>query len=186
MEKTIRKAGKMPMNEFSRFRSSSLDTSGIGLWTDYPWDESLLPEGTRLIGWAHPEVVAFCFLEGREDAVFLMDLTAVPEDRLRPVAGSFSEFLGLLVACGTVGSILKLLFPSSLFPEDAPAVLTPKQQSILRALRNTYAPPAIPDPQGYLMDLQSKFSPEGPSISQENAPAPSAKKPSRKKQKKHG
>lgn len=186
MGETIRKAGKMPMNEFSRFCSSSLDTSGIGLWTDYPWNAGLLPEGVRLIGWARPEIVAFCFLEGREDAVFLMDLTAATEERLRPVSGSFPEFLGLLVACGTVGSVLKLLFPSSLFPEDTAAVLTPKQQSILRALRNTYAPPAISDPQSYLMGLQSKFSLEGPSVPQENAPAPSAKKPSKKKRKKHG
>lgn len=173
------------MYEFARFQNSSLDTSGIGLWTDYPCDDGLLPAGARMIGWANPEVVAFCFLPQEEETVFLVDIAAPAGEQIRPVAASFLEFLGVLTVCGTVGEMLRLLYPSSLFPEDAAPPCTPKQQSILRAIRNTYPLPSIPDPQGYLMAMQEKFSRESSSQFQEKASAPTKRASGKAKKKKH-
>lgn len=155
------------------FRASSLDTSGVGLWTDYPY-AGTLPMDAEIIGWARPEVIAFCFLPGQEERVFLLDLVAPQNEQVRSVAANFADFLGLLVACGTVNGIFRLLFDRNLFPSEDPQPLTKKQQSILRAISNTFAPSDISDPSAYLA-AQPPFL-----GSAEEPPAPPKKRRKRK------
>lgn len=155
------------------FRASSLDTSGVGLWTDYPY-AGTLPMDAEIIGWARPEVIAFCFLPGQEERVFLLDLVAPQNEQVRTVAANFADFLGLLVACGTVNGIFRLLFDRNLFPSEDPQPLTKKQQSILRAISNTFAPSDISDPAAYLA-AQPLFP-----GSAEEPPAPLKKRRKRK------
>ena len=155
------------------FRASSLDTSGVGLWTDYPY-AGTLPMDAEIIGWARPEVIAFCFLPGQEERVFLLDLAAPQNDQVRSVAANFTDFLGLLVACGTVNGIFRLLFDRNLFPSEEPQPRTKKQQSILRAISNTFAPSNISDPAAYLA-AQPPFPGTG-----EEPPAPPKKRRKRK------
>ena len=106
--------------------------------------------------------------------MFLLDLAAPQNDQVRSVAANFTDFLGLLVACGTVNGILRLLFDRNLFPSEEPQPLTKKQQSILRAISNTFAPSNISDPAAYLA-AQPPFPGTG-----EEPPAPPKKRRKRK------
>lgn len=144
---------------YDKFLSSSLDTADIGLSTDSIESSDLLPLGAKIIGWAGDDPTYFCFLDGYGDTVFAVDPSAAGSEWVYPVAKSFSDFWGLITACRGTEPIKKAWRWSrlrfDLFLKETQ--LSIKQRSILRAIHNIYAPPAISDPYAYLNAIRQSF-----------------------------
>lgn len=146
------------MTIYERFCGSSLDTAAIGLATEpEAAGHPFTPLGAHIIGWTGRDYVHFCFVEGFGETVFAVDPAA--GEPVYPVANTFSEFLGLILACRGTEAILNAWCCSSLrFSRFlAQQRLSYKQQSILRAIANAYAPPAIVSPFSYLMEIRRSF-----------------------------
>lgn len=146
------------MRDYYKFRASSLDTADVGLHTGAETSGSVFtPQNATVIGWAGDS--HFCFVEGFDETVFSVDPSAAPGEYVQPVAGSFSDFLGLLTACKDTLPIRQAYQWSRGRFEEFVNNRRPsmKQRSILRALENTYRPPVIPDPYAYIRSIQAKF-----------------------------
>lgn len=152
------------MTIYERFRSSSLDTAGIGLDTEpEAVSHPFTPLGAGIIGWVKPEGTHFCFLEGLGETVFAVNPGACPGQWVYPVARSFLDFLGLILACGGTEAIENAWrWSRTRFDRRLEEVrLSYKQQSILRAIRNAYSPTGIRDPYGYLSEVRQGFDGRG-------------------------
>lgn len=148
------------MKLYERFRTSSLDTLPIGLWTGPDTSEDVFtPTGSRVVAWLAESDIHFCLVEGFGDTVFVVDPKAPPGDCVYPVARSMAEWIGLILSCGHAGVIAGTYALSRVqFLRQIQTVRPDyKTRSVLRALENTYHPPKISDPYGYILDLQASF-----------------------------
>lgn len=147
------------MTDFEKFRMSSLDTAAVGLLEGAKTSGNVFtPQNAAVIGWAD-ENAHFCFVEGFGETVFSVDPLAAPGENILPVAGSFSHFLGLILACKDTDPIrMAGGWTRSKFEETVEGrQLSMKQRSVLRALENTYHPPKIRDPYDYIRSIQADF-----------------------------
>lgn len=138
---------------------SSLDTAAVGLLDGAETSTNVFtPQNAAIIGWAN-ENAHFCFAEGFGETVFSVDPLAAPGENILPVAGSFSDFLGLILACKDTAPIrLAGGWTRRKFEEIVERLpLSMKQRSVLRALENTYHPPRITDPYGHIRSIQANF-----------------------------
>lgn len=148
------------MKLYQKFRSSSLDTSSVGLWTGPEISDSVYtPSGARIVAWSGDKGVHFCQVEGFGDMVFVVDPSAPPGDCIHPVAKRFLEFIGLVTVCYHASVICNVYrWSRTLFTRRMEAARPDyKTRSVLRALENTYHPPKIADPYGYITDVQRSF-----------------------------
>lgn len=144
------------MTTYEAFQASSLDTEAIGLNTE-PEAGSNVLLGVSVIGWMSAGGIHFCLSPQYGETVFCVD-PASPAP-VHAVAGSFSQFLGLIIACGGTEAIARIPYWSRWQFNHFLAAASPtkKQQSIFCALKNIYAPPVIQDPVGYILELQKGF-----------------------------
>lgn len=169
------------MTLYEKFSVSSLDTAGIGLETEtFRWDSRLSPLGAIPIGYSTKSSLGFCFVDGFGETVFAVDPAAAGWKWCYPIARSFPEFLGLVIACGGTDLIQaarvqsRQRFEECLFSQ----VRTPKQTSILRALKNNFYPREIADPYACLLDARSGFDfsvlsfPESLALPEKSIPMP--------------
>lgn len=149
------------MGDFETFRASSLDTACIGLDTDDLRQSPCTPVGADIIGWTEPGGSHFCLVDGFGGVVFAVVPGACRLHPAYPVAENFSAFLGLVLACGGAGDLTCAWCESrSRFEQRlADKRLSFKQRSVLRAIANTYHPPVISDPYGYLEARRRGFDP---------------------------
>lgn len=147
------------MKLYRKFRDSSLDTSPLGFYTGPDTSDSVYtPTGSRILAWSGKDI-HFCQVEGFGGMVFTVDPTAPPGDCIHPVAKTLGDFVGLVVACRHVSLILSAYRWGKDYFEQRRQNIVPdhKTHSVLRALENTYHPPTIDDPYGYIADLQRSF-----------------------------
>lgn len=148
------------MKLYYKFRNSSLDTSPLGLISGGDQSNSVYtPEGSRIVAWLNSGDVHFCQTEGYGDMVFMVSPDASPGDCIRPVAESLKDFIGLLIACPNAELIASAYQWSRIrFTESLKQIRpTMKMRSVMRALQNTYLPPVISDPYGYMAALAESF-----------------------------
>lgn len=143
---------------YQRFKNSSLDLSALGLH-DGSAVSSSAAGNSKVLCWLIDSPVYFCLVSEQEYTVYAVDPTALPEERVLPVAKDVLEFIGLLVRCKDASLIAKAYQWSSfrfreLLDGTNPGV---KARSVIRALENTYQPPGIDDPVALLMQLQKEF-----------------------------
>lgn len=147
------------MTLFERFCSSSLDTAGIGL--DCAGAQAYLstPLAAQILAVTGVDGVCFCTAFGCGETIFVVDPSAAPGQDIYPVAKNLPDFFGLVLACGGTAAICQAWqwsrsgFDALVQSQD----LSRRQQSILRALRNTYTPPRIDDPYAYMQQLREQF-----------------------------
>ncbi|MBQ9761591.1 MAG: hypothetical protein IJV82_00755 [Oscillospiraceae bacterium] len=149
------------MKTYRKFRYSCLDISPLGLITGPEESGSVYtPAGARIVAWALDSEVHFCQVEGFGGMVFAVDPSATPGDCVRPVAKSLEDFIGLLVVSKDAALILGAhTWSRSLFQQrmDSIVINDHKTRSVMRAIENTYHPPKIADPYGYIVDIQQSF-----------------------------
>lgn len=145
------------MDLYRKFRNSSLDTAPLGLWSGEETSASVFtPSGARIVAWCSENGSHFCQVEGFGDMVFAVDPSAPPGDCVHPVAVTLADFIGLMAVCRHADLILNAYrWSRTLFTQRMAAItLSYKTRSVLRALENTYHPPKISDPYGYITGLQ--------------------------------
>ena len=156
----MQKDGERPMKLYQKFRNSSLDTSILGLFSGADTSDSVYtPSGARIVAWIGTSGGHFCQVMGFGDMVFAVDPSAPPGDCVHPVANGLLDFISLLYRCRDAGLIFRAYQWSRTRFEEQAAAIRPdyKMRSVLRALENTYRPPVIQDPYGYISQLQQSF-----------------------------
>ena len=128
------------MTQYQTLCRSSLDTADLGFLTDnaiYPVLGTDIAGNTRYLL--------------REDRIY-----AEWEGKSFPIAHNFSDFLGLLLACGHTSLIRHALdWPKIRFQRELNRLYSGhKQKMICNALVNCFHPPVITDPYGYIHSLQ--------------------------------
>ena len=89
------------MEIYRKFVKKNIGLEPFGI---YPWGEDDLfydstPTGARAIGRTGVDGVHYCFVRGYGETVFAVSPMNEPGECVHPVARSFEEFLGLLIAC---------------------------------------------------------------------------------------
>ena len=91
------------MTAYERFQALELDRSWLGLERgDTRGDYFCTPLGAQVIGWAGVDGIHFCFVEGFGEMVFAVSPANLPGDYVQPLAGSFADFIRLVLACGGI------------------------------------------------------------------------------------
>ena len=91
------------MTAYERFQALELDRSWLGLERgDARGDYFCTPLGAQVIGWAGVDGIHFCFVEGFGEMVFAVSPANLPGDYVQPLAGSFADFIRLVLACGGI------------------------------------------------------------------------------------
>lgn len=145
---------------YQKFRNSSLDTAPLGIYCGADRSDNVYtPSGARVVGWTGNKGVHFCQVTGFGDIVFVVDPSAPPGDCVHPVAKTLLDFIGLITQCMDAALIARSYQWSSAYFYGKVAAVKPgmKTRSVLRALQNTYHPPVISDPYGYIAQLQQEF-----------------------------
>ncbi len=147
------------MTLFERFCSSSLDTAGVGL--DCAGAQAYLstPLAAQILATTGVDGVCFCTAFGCGEMIFAVDPSAAPGQDICPVARNLPDFFGLVLACGGAAAICQAWqwSRSGFYALVQSQDLSRRQQSILRALRNTYSPPQIDDPYAYMQQMREQF-----------------------------
>ncbi len=148
------------MKQYLKFRESCLDTSPLGFYTGPAKSDSVYtPTGGRVLAWCGMKGIHLCQVEGFGGMVFAVDPAAPPGDCIHPIAKSIPDLMGLVIACGHISLILGAYRWGRDYFAALQAQIQPdfKTRSVLRALENTYRPPEIADPYGYIAELQHAF-----------------------------
>lgn len=149
------------MKLYYKFRSSSLDTSPLGLSSGQDHSDSVYtPSGARLLAWLSGESkVHFCQVEALGELVFVVNPNATPGDCIHPVAKDLPEFIGLLTACKDAALLAVAHTCSQLRFQELVDSIKPsmKARSVLRALENTYHPPVVRNAYGVMEALRESF-----------------------------
>lgn len=145
---------------YHKFRNSSLDTSPLGISSGADTSDSVYtPSGARILGWTGNQGGHFCQIEGFGDMVFAVDPVATPGDCIHPVAKTLPDFISLVSACRSAWLVFRAYQWSRVYFEEQVSSIRPdyKMRSVLRALENTYHPPLVSDPYGYISAIQAEF-----------------------------
>ena len=145
---------------YHKFRNSSLDISPLGMFSGSDVSESVYtPSGARIVAWTGTQGGHFCQVVGFGDMVFAVDPAAPPGDCIHPVAKNLLDFISLVASSRDAWIIFRAYQWSRVRFEEKVNAIRPdyKMRSVLRALENTYHPPRIADPYGYIWDLQQDF-----------------------------
>ena len=149
-----------PMYFYQKFRNSSLDTAALSMVCGADSSDSVYtPTGARIVAWTGNSGGHFCQITGFGNMVFAVDPCAPPGDCVHPVAADLPEFIRLVHDCRSAALVFKCYqWSRSLFQQKIQQIRPDyKMRSILRALENTYHPPVIEDPYGYITKLQQEF-----------------------------
>lgn len=147
------------MTLYNQFRSLNIDLSPLGFTLDETRGGYFCtPLGAKIFGWAGVDGIHFCFIQGRGEMVFSVNPSNLPEDCVHPLSRSFADFLRLLLACGLDAAEQAWMWNRGefdAFTETYPP--TPEQQSVLAKLQNALHLTPMPDPYGYIKEVQSAF-----------------------------
>ncbi len=85
---------------YNKFLGKNIDLAPLGIERreeNSPY--FCTPRGASIIGWAGVDGIHYCFIRGFGEMVFAVSPMEVAPNYVRPLAGSFEDFLRLLLAC---------------------------------------------------------------------------------------
>ncbi len=117
------------------------------------------PKGASIIGWAGVDGIHYCFIRGFGEMVFAVRPMEIAPNYVRPISGSFEDFLRLLLACRDA-NILEQAWQWS--EKDFYQALegSVSDQSVFEALdqiQNSMKLTPMEEPWAYLHQLQESF-----------------------------
>lgn len=117
------------------------------------------PTNTRAIGFEG--CIMYCFIEGYGEMVFASNPETCADVYVYPLAKNFTDFLGLILACGSANPIEQIIwmrkeqFEQHLKNEQA--LRTDARNAALQQLRIKLGIVPIDDPYEYVKELQKNF-----------------------------
>ncbi len=147
------------MLTYSEFLTRQIDLSPLGLERR---KENITyfctPKGAEILGWAGVDGIHYCRIPDFGEMIFAVS----PMNSgayVRPIARSFADLLGLLLACVDMAALEQCYAweeeQFKAFLLDNPA--TPEQQAVLSAIRDAFGLAPMADAFGYVKRLQGEF-----------------------------
>ena len=150
----------MNYKEFLKF---DIDLSSVGFAPSYDNQPYFCtPEGAQIIGCAGVDGIHYCTIPELGETVFAVSPMECAPDYVHPIARTFGELLGLLLACGDMAAIEQAWMWDKAqfwaFVKDNPP--TSEQEQCLDKLRALGIAPAD-QPWEYMFTLRSEFDYSG-------------------------
>ena len=148
-----------------KYRELRLDGSLIGLERADGTAYFCTPVGAEVIGW--DSGIHYCFIRGLGDTVFCVNPETCCEHYVYPIARSFRDFLGLILAVGNTNTLQQIIlwdkeaykaFVNS--PHERDNLRKSEVRSALDTLRRGTGVEPIDSPFEYVKALQSDFPSE--------------------------
>ena len=147
---------------YEKYKALNLDGTPIGLAVEdgEPW--FCTPVGAEIIGWDNG--IHYCFLPEFGEMVFCVNPETCCEHYVYPIARSFRDFLGLILAVGNTNTLQQIIlwdkeaykaFVNS--PHERDNLRKSEVRSALDALRRGTGVEPIGSPFEYVKALQSDF-----------------------------
>ena len=91
---------------YRNFTKKSIDLALLGV-EKRAGDETYFctPKGAKIIGWAGVDGIHYCLIRGFGEMVFAISPMNVAPNYVHPLARTFSDFLRLLLACGSCDTL---------------------------------------------------------------------------------
>lgn len=117
------------------------------------------PRGAKVLGWAGVDGIHYCFVRGRGDMVFAVSPMNAPGEYVYPIAGSFEDFLRLLMACSDAAALEQAWQWNEgqfndFLRENPP---TDEQKGTVQAIADATGLAPVDEPWQYIHELQAGF-----------------------------
>jgi len=144
------------MTAYQKFQKLPLDFASLGLEQGEERSEYFCtPRGARVIGWAGVDGIHYCFVRGFGEMVFAVCPMNLPGEYVRPVAGDFTDFLRLLLACRHASALDQApMWKERAGLEAFVAQIDPPPA--LAMIREKFSLEPMEDPWGYMKELREK------------------------------
>ncbi len=148
------------MTAFEQFQNLKFDKSLLALAEGDPGERYFCyPEGASVIGYEGS--ILYCFLEGYGETVFACNPESCGDAYVYPLAADFSDFLRLILACGSANPVEQISWMNekqfAAHVAEEVAVRTPEQKAALALVAETFRLTPMEDPFGYCRALQAGF-----------------------------
>lgn len=147
---------------YEKYKNLKIDGSWIGLESGKGSPYFCTPVGAEIIGWDNG--IHYCFIEGFGDMVFCVNPETCCDYCVYPIARSFCDFLGLILAVGNTNTLQQIIWwDREMFddfenrPEEREYRARPEVKGVLNAIREGLDAAPIDAPFEYVKDLQSNF-----------------------------
>ncbi len=151
------------MGLFEKFVKLPIDFSAIGLeQRDDSGGYFCTPKGAKIIGHTGVDGIHFCCIRKYGEMVFAVSpMNDAPY--VRPIAATFADFLGLMIACGGVDALEQAwMWDEAAFDrylsENKP---DEQMQAVFDFIEKELDIPKITDPYGYLYEIREDFYYDG-------------------------
>ena len=146
---------------YRNFTKKSIDLAPLGFEKGAE-DETYFctPKGAKIIGWAGVDGIHYCLIDGFGEMVFAVSPMNVAPNYVHPLAWTFSDFLRLLLACGSCDALEQAWqWDEAQFQGFlAENPLTQEQAAVLEQLAQQTGLAPMEHPWQYLHELQSGFA----------------------------
>lgn len=151
------------MNQlYEKYKNLKIDGSWIGLELGAETPYFCTPIGAEIIGWDNG--IHYCFIKGFGDMVFCVNPETCCDYYVYPIARSFCDFLGLILATGHTNTLQQIIWwDKKRFdnfvnnPEEQEYKNRSEVKNVLNTICKELDATLIDTPFEYIKDLQSDF-----------------------------
>lgn len=118
------------------------------------------PVNAQIIGWEN--CIHYCFLPGYHDMVFSVNPETCVDQFVYPLAMNFTDFLRLILSCGSTTAVEQIIGWSKeqfeCFVASVDNAVHPEQQKVLDILKTALKLEPIEQPYEYVTSVQEQFN----------------------------
>lgn len=146
---------------YKKYIQLNIDTAPLGIERqENRKNYFCTPKGARIIGWTGVDGIHYCFVRRFGEMVFAINPIDTPENYVYPLAKDFTDFLRLLLACGSTAALdqvyrwNQMQFESFLKANPT----SDEQQSVLDTIAEKLHLTPMEQPFSYIKNLQAEFN----------------------------
>lgn len=148
------------MTMYEKFCQLQIDGRWIGLEkSDSDITYFCTPVDAQIIGWEN--CIHYCFLPGYHDMVFAVNPETCADQFVYPLAMNFTDFLRLILSCGSSTAVEQIIGWSKeqfeRFVASADNAIHPEQQTILDIITASLNLEPMEDPYEYVKRVQGQY-----------------------------
>ena len=146
---------------FERYKALNLDSGRIDLeYSENRYKPDwCYPKNATPIGFENG--IMYCFIKGYKETVFAANPESCADINVYPLARSFEDFLGLVLACGSANPPEQIIWMSRKQFEEhlkkSLEILTNETQAVLKRIREELGITPIENPYDYVKEVQKDF-----------------------------
>lgn len=149
------------MTIYQKFRKLNIDFAAIGLERTGTEEKYFCtPKGARIIASAGVDGIHYCFVRGQGEMVFVVSPMNETGRNVFPIARTFEDLLGLLMACGSMDAIEQAWQWDEEQFEEYLAAYPAKSEAlaVFDVLRDKLGIKPMENPYEYLCELQREYN----------------------------